>query len=213
MAKITSLKIVKLFLALLVYCPPSSTEKTLILLYLKLETAMGKNLFMFLIALFILSCTHHSFYLLEGGGKRPVKPDFKLKDINMPADLYDIIDTNAVYITTLKGFNDDGGNLYEALRFFSNGRVYRSFMYDSLDKLKEKYNEPNNSGFIGYFTFRNERVVTEVFINNQYGIDEFKLVPNGLLLHRSKERSGRKYGTGDVFEKKVDVNLIGSANW
>ena len=152
------------------------------------------------------------------GGVRPKRSLFRLKGTPLAQNVYQIIDTNAVYINSFyDSANED--TIVSAIRFFSNGKFYLSLVIGkSTGLIENQYNHVDSSGYIGYFAIDKDVVKAEVFLGRSYVTYEFNVLQNGLKEMSSKIRKvgifgGAEVSSQNIYLKYYPVELRSKPNW
>lgn len=102
---------------------------------------------------------------LPAGGFRPIRPNFSLAKEPYHLHEGDLIDTNAIYLSTNKNDRTDlelGNTMYSFYRFFQNGRLVRNHSGTHFPKNFDINNV--NSGTIGYYKLEKNEITVEIFV-------------------------------------------------
>ena len=152
---------------------------------------------LFIIPLIMVLNGCKNYYITEDEGIRPKKPRYKIKPSKEDLKNIDfsLLDTNAIYLCHLDSsiFETKDTNIYVFLRFFSDGRILKSFMQEGYPTLENVTNI--NTGVVGYYKLNNNKLIFEIFglifENCQYWQYESELSKEGIWVKSS--RLSKKY--------------------
>ncbi|MCA9733670.1 MAG: hypothetical protein H6696_13960 [Deferribacteres bacterium] len=181
------------------------------------------NRLFFILGFGVLFCCTKTHYLPQGG-VRPKNPNFKLS--KNPYVLIDtqLVDISAIYLET---WNVDTGPKeiysdpsYVFFRFFENGRIYHSNVFDHFPTVKEQ--NDFKMGMIGYYKIKDgNKITTEVFfpINSGQYLMEYGIVKGDSILFHKRKMDNSWYSSTQKIDKRLyrvqdeRVHLYAQPNW